>query len=43
MMNKEYIQTLDQDLGEKCRVALEKSFGFKIPTPKAVKNYRKLW
>jgi hypothetical protein len=34
---KEELMTQDvQNLSEKCRVALEKSYGFKIPVPKSI-------
>ena len=38
MLTHENTASLDPELGEKCRIALEQSYGFKIPAPKAVKK-----
>jgi hypothetical protein len=41
MMTQENIQNVDETLAERCRVALEKSYGFKIPVPKAARKSRR--
>jgi hypothetical protein len=41
-MEKEDIEIQNvQTLSEKCRIALEKSYGFKIPLPKSIGKQRK--
>jgi hypothetical protein len=36
MINQEYAQNLNNKLAEKCRKALEKSYGSAIPVPKCI-------
>lgn len=36
MINQENTQTLDAEFAEKCRKALEQSYGLNIPIPKAL-------
>jgi len=35
---EEEIERSNENLSEKCRVSLEKNFGFQIPLPKCVKK-----
>jgi hypothetical protein len=39
MINQEYAQTLNNKFAEKCRKALEKSYGVAVPVPKT--HYKK--
>ncbi len=36
MINQENTQTLDAEFAEKCRKALEQSYGLNIPIPKSL-------
>jgi len=36
MINQENVRNPDQELAEKCRKALEKSYGCAIPVPKCI-------
>lgn len=38
MINQENIQPTDAEFAEKCRKALEQSYGLNIPMPKAIDN-----
>jgi hypothetical protein len=36
MINQEYAKNLNDEFAEKCRKALEKSYGFAVPIPKCL-------
>lgn len=40
MINQEYVQNLNDEFVEKCRKALEKSYGAAVPVPKCIVKAR---
>jgi hypothetical protein len=38
MISQEFSESLEEEFAEKCRKALEKSWGISIPMPKSLNN-----